>query len=127
MIHLETSFLISALDGKTPEAAALTKWLRAGEPIGINAICWAEFLCGPLKEPHIILARDILGNPLPFTPEAATLAARLHNATGRRRGAFIDCLIAAATQEAEAALATSNGKDFGRFVPHGLRLAFGAR
>lgn len=123
MIHLDTSFLIGALGTGSREAATLAAWLDGGEAVGISAICWAEFLCGPLGEPHLALVRTILGNPSPFGAEAAGLVARLHNETGRRRGAFVDCIVAAAAMTEDAALATSNARDFTRFQRLGLRLA----
>ena len=55
--------------------------------------------------------------------ETASLAARMFNSTGRRRGTLADCMIAATAMRADAALATSNREDFTCFVAQGLRLA----
>ena len=34
----------------------LRGWIEAGEALGISAIAWAEFLCGPLDENDKALA-----------------------------------------------------------------------
>lgn len=60
---------------------------------------------------------------VPFSDDDASLAASLFNATGRRRGSLVDCMIAAAALRARAEIATANASDFDRFAAHGLRLA----
>jgi hypothetical protein len=47
MVHLDASFVVLALAGGSRADGRLRAWLRAGEPLGISAIGWAEFLCGP--------------------------------------------------------------------------------
>jgi predicted nucleic acid-binding protein len=66
MIHLDTNFLIQAL---VPNCAAETKlqtWLGAGEDLGISAIAWSEFLCGPLTANDAALAEGLFDAPEPF-------------------------------------------------------------
>jgi len=46
VIHLDSSFLIRAMTPGSTEDGRLRRWLAAGEPIGINAVSRAEFLCG---------------------------------------------------------------------------------
>jgi predicted nucleic acid-binding protein len=104
VIHLDTSFLIRALVRSSPQDRRLRQWLGAGEKLGISAIGWAEFLCGPLEA-------------------EALLAARLFNASGRRRGTLVDCMIAATAIRHGALLATADEKDFRRFIAAGLTLA----
>jgi predicted nucleic acid-binding protein len=123
MIHLDTSFLIRALVPNTAEDRRLRNWLRADETLGVSAIVWAEFLCGPVSTQHVELAGLIVGDPVPFLPSDAALAARLFNLTARRRGTLIDSMIAASAMRQRAALATSNLNDFRRFEAHGLLLA----
>lgn len=53
----------------------------------------------------------------------AELAARLFNATGRRRASTADCFIAAAAIEQDAPLLTADAEDFKGFVSLGLKLA----
>ena len=123
MIHLDTSFLIRALVADSPESALLHTWIVGKLPVGISAVPWTEFLCGPLTEGQIELALALLSEPAPYTAAHTQRAATLFNTSGRRRGSLVDCMVAAEAIEAGAALATSNPKDFQRFAPQGLRLA----
>ena len=121
-MHLDTSFLILALAGSSSEGARLRHWLSRNEPLGISAVAWSEFCCGPLPPGAEDLARAVVGSIVPVGAAAAERASVLFNATGRRRGSMMDCLIAACAIEADVAVATSNVADFARFVPLGLRL-----
>jgi predicted nucleic acid-binding protein len=123
VIHLDTSFLIRALASGSPEDGSLRRWLRAGEPLAMSAIAWAEFLCGPLSEEDRSLAVAVVSERVPFTAEDAGLAARLFNESGRRRGSLVDCMIAASALNARASLATANTPDFRRLAASGLVLA----
>ena len=123
MIHLDTSFLIRALIPGSPESHRLRDWIGSGEALIVNAVAWAEFLCGPLSKNDLEVAVRIAGQPHDFTPEHAAIAARLFNESGRRRGAMLDCMIAAPAIAEGALLATGNVDDFSRFVEYGLRLA----
>ena len=123
MIHLDTSFLIRALTADSPEAGILDGWVASGEILAVNAVAWAEFLCGPVRASQLEIASQILGRPRDFTAEHAAIAAGLFNATGRRRGTMVDRMIAASALWDDAPLATSNADDFRRFAEHGLRLA----
>jgi predicted nucleic acid-binding protein len=123
VIHLDTSFLILALVRGSREDRALRAWLRGGEAIGISAIAWAEFLCGPVTREAVELAERLVGDPAPFRGADAEWAARLFGASGRRRGSLADCMIAAAAIGASASLATADPRDFARFSAAGLELA----
>jgi predicted nucleic acid-binding protein len=123
MIQLDTSFLIRALVPGSSEANKLRAWLEERENVGISAVSWAEFQCGPVSAPVIALAERVLGEPMPFASAQAALSAKLFNETGRRRGTLVDCMIAATAIVAEESLATSNPKDFARFEKLGLVLA----
>lgn len=123
MIHLDTSFLIHALVPGSVQDRLLRGFLGRGERLGISAVSWAEFLCGPVEAGSLDLVLRIVSRPVPFTEEDAMLAARLFNESGRRRSSLGDCMIAAAAIRARAALATDNPRDFARFAPAGLALA----
>jgi len=123
VIHLDTSFLIRALQPGSPQERRLLEWLRKGEPVGLSAIAWAEFLCGPVDDAVLGLARTLLGVPAPLDDRVAERAAVLFNASGRRRGTFVDCLVAATAIAEDAYLATENPRDFRPFVAGGLHLA----
>ena len=123
MIHLDTSFLIRALDPGSVEDGKLRDWIERDEPLGMSAVAWAELLCGPLAPAELELAAEIVGQHRDFTPEQAVMAARFFNESGRRRGSLVDCMIAVATLADGASLATANVADFRRFAPSGLELA----
>lgn len=126
MIHLDTSFLIRSLVPGSSEDARLRHWLGAGEPLGMSAIAWAEFLCGPVSADQVELATQIVTDRPPFSEQDAAQAAELFNLSGRRRGSFGDCMIAAASMRAPGPLVTSNAADFQRFLAHGLELIDGS-
>ena len=123
MIHLDTSFLIRALDPGSAEDRKLRGWMGKGETLGMSAVAWAELLCGPLAPSEMELVAEIVGQRRDFTPEHAVMAARLFNESGRRRGSWIDCMIAAAALADGASIATANVADFRRFETSGLELA----
>ncbi len=123
MIHLDTGFLIRALAPESPEGRRLRAWAETGEVVRMSTVAWAEFLCGPLDGAELELAAEIVGRSRDFTPDHAATAARLFNASGRRRGRFVDCMIAAVALADGAVVATTNGTDFRRFEGTGLQLA----
>ena len=123
MIHLDTSFLIRALHAGSTEDQTLRNWVRQGEPLGISTLAWTEFLCGPLEKDQIELASAIVPRRVPFGEEDSSLAARLFNESGRRRGSLVDCMIAATAIQSDAILATANVTDFRRFSQAGLQWA----
>lgn len=122
-VHLDTSFLIRALVGGSAEAAALRGWVGERRPLAMSALGWGEFLCGPLKVEHVDLARRVVGTLIALSPALAEDGARLFNRSGRRRGSFADCLIAATALESGAELATADADGFARFQSEGLNLA----
>ena len=65
MIHLDTGFLISALRRGSAEDRRLREWLAQRQPIGISAVGWAEFLCGPVDVHDVELAARVLHEPVP--------------------------------------------------------------
>ncbi len=123
MIHLDTNFLIHALQPGTNEDAALRAWLSAEESVGISAMTWAEFLCGPLSAGDREFAEALFPVVEPLMPADSAKGAELFNATGRRSRSLADCLIAAVALRLGARVATGNRDDFQPFVPHGLVLA----
>jgi len=122
VIHLDTNFLIRALVRGTPQDEMLRGWLRSGEKLAMSTIAWAELLCGPMETRHLDLATAFVSERIPFLEEDSALAARLFNESGRRRGTFADCMIAATSLRSKARLATSNPSDFSRFEEAGLTL-----
>ena len=122
MIHLDTSFLIRSLDHNSIESVNLRAWLGGGESVNMSTIAWSEFLCGPLPPDTAELAARLLSETVPFGEDEAEVASMLFNQSGRRRGAMVDCMIAATALCRNVRLATSDLRDFERFEPHGLIL-----
>ena len=122
MICLDTNYLILGLVAGSVESAQLLDWIKAGESLVTSAACWYEFLCGPVSAQQIQTIRSLLDQVIDFGEAQSTAAARLFNATGRKRTLRIDAMIAATAQVAGASLATNNQKDFLLFQPYGLRL-----
>ncbi len=120
MIHLDTSFLIQALKPGSSEDRRLRRWIEEGETLVMSTVAWAEFLCGPLDRSEMELAIEIVGQRRDFTSKHATIAARLFNESGRRRGSLIDCMIAATALVDDAPIATANVADFRRFEASSL-------
>lgn len=122
MIHLDTNFLIDALVPGSDQDELMESWLSGGESLGISAVAWGEFLCGPLSPATEALARQLLPNAEALERVDAEMAAKLFNLTGRRAKSYADCCIAAVAMRSESKLATSNTGDFTPMVPHGLVL-----
>jgi len=123
MIHLDTNFLISALQPGTAEESKVNSWLSGNEILGTSAVAWAELFCGPLSARDELIARQMFSHIDVLSGADAELAAQLFNRTGRRSRSLADCMIAAVAIRCGARLATANTSDFTPFVQHGLVLA----
>ena len=123
MIHLDTNYLIGIAAKDSLLVTSARCWMEGGEMLATSAVAWSEFLTGPVTREEIALMGSILQERIiPFGVAEAAKAAELFNASGRKRGARIDCFIAAAAFCAGASLATENRADFKPFVALGLRL-----
>ena len=120
MVHLDTSFLIRALVRGSGEDALLREWLDDGQDLRMSAIAWTEFLCGPITALDQELASRVVSARVVFSEDQATVAARLFNESGRRRGSMVDCMIAAAALAERAPIVTANPDDFARFTGSGV-------
>ncbi len=123
IVALDANFLVKALIEQTAPNVRLTQWVRKGCAMQISAVAWSEYMCGPLDDDTLPVARKLVGAVESFTAEDAELAAFLFNGGGRRSRSRADCMIAAHAIRREAALATLNAQDFRRFEKFGLRLA----
>lgn len=112
-----------ALVPDSPESDQLRRWLHRGHPIAMSTRAWGEFLCGTLEDGARTLARRIARGHVPLGTREAEEAARLFNGTGRRRGRFQDCLVAATAILSGAVFATSDRSDFGRLATMGIEMA----
>jgi predicted nucleic acid-binding protein len=123
MIYLDTNYLILGLVPGSDESRDLVTWAKQGESLVTGAICWYEFLCGPVSAAQTRAMRAFVLEILPFQEAQAVAAAKLFNATGRRRTLRVDCMIAGTALVAGARVATRNRADFEVFTPYGVVLA----
>ena len=123
MIHLDTNFLVSALQLGTAEESKVNSWLSGNEILGASAVAWAELFCGPLSARDELIARQMFSCVDVLSGADAEMAAQLFNKTGRRSRSLADCMIAAVAIRCGARLATINTPDFQPFAQHGLVLA----
>jgi predicted nucleic acid-binding protein len=123
MIHLDTNFLVSALQPGTGEESKVNSWLSRNEMLGTSAVAWAELFCGPLSARDELIARQMFSMVESLLGADAEMAAQLFNNTGRRSRSLADCMIAAVAIRCGARLATINTADFQPFVQYGLALA----
>src|SRR5207247_6350922 len=103
-----------------PGARKVRQWLQGNGTLGMSAIAWAGLLCGPMPVELLGVATRVVSERVPFHEDDARLSAQLFNESGRRRGSFVDCMIAATALRAGAALATANIEAFPRFGAAGL-------
>src|SRR2546426_227546 len=82
----------AALAPGPAEDRRLGAWRGEGMGVGTGAVCWAEFLCGPVLTSALDLAARIVPDPPPFTAVDAASTASLFDVGGRRRGSFVDCM-----------------------------------
>jgi predicted nucleic acid-binding protein len=122
MVHLDTNFLILALQSGTEEESRFRAWLQSGEAVGISSVAWAEFFCGPLGADERALAHALFSAVEPLLAADAERGAELFNLTGRRARSLADCLIAAVAMRCGARMATGNRADFQPMTEHGLQL-----
>ncbi len=122
MIMLDTNFLIALEEAGGEADRRAREWLVKGLPLGVCSIVWSEYLCGPLPGEKKTAADVLISWKEPFAVDDAPLAAHLFNRTNRRRGTFVDCMIAAVAIRCQAQFATFNREDFTEFTELGLNL-----
>lgn len=123
LVALDSNFLVAARAPGSGQGDQLQRWLVAGISVQISAVAWSEYLCGPVDEDDVEIARSILSRVDSFAEADARLASELFNQTGRRSRSHVDCMIAAHTIRRGCLLATLNIQDFRRFERFQLRLA----
>ncbi len=123
MIVLDTDLLIALLAREKRIMEATKQWHAEGEGLATTSINMAELLRG-LRGRKLTDGRRLIAGLtiVPFGPRAASRFGRFMEALDRagRPAPVVDAMIAAATMEAGARLASYNHKDFQR-IP-GLEL-----
>lgn len=122
-LHLDTNALIALADPAQAVVTIVRERTASGSLPEASAVAWHEFVRGPLTPDELLRVERVVGDRIqPVTRSTSELAARLFNATGRRRASTADCFIAASAIETDAELLSANTEDFRAFVPLGLRL-----
>ncbi|HQF55071.1 MAG TPA: PIN domain-containing protein [Fibrobacteria bacterium] len=121
-IHLDTNIFIGLILDQ-PISATVRRLQEDGNRFACSAVVWSELLNGPCSQASILAMRALLEDRIvPFERADAEIAARLFNATGRKRGLRFDSMIAAQALRRGATLLTLNHDDFAPFAPLGLEL-----
>jgi len=115
--HLDTNALIALADPAGSVVRKTRELVLAGCLPAASSVAWHEFVRGPLMSDELLRVERVIGNRiLSLDRGMAELAARLFNATGRRRSSSADCLIAACAIHTEASLLTADQDDFAPFL-----------
>lgn len=123
LLHLDTNALIALADPNGIVVRVVRKQAERGILPAVSAVAWHEFVRGPILPDELLRVERVVGARVQEVSRAtAELAARLFNATGRRRASTPDCFIAATAIEQDALLFTADQEDFRAFVPLGLKL-----
>lgn len=123
LLHLDTNALIALADPAGSVVRVVRKQAEGGILPAASAVAWHEFVRGPLLPDELLRVERVVGARVQRISRAtAELAARLFNATGRRRASTPDCFIAATAIGQDAPLLTADEEDFKAFVPLGLKL-----
>jgi predicted nucleic acid-binding protein len=114
IVHLDTSALIDAVAGKRRGYGRLAELVHGDHRLAVSTIALYEWLRGPRTERELRSQADLLPSDamVPFGPHEAALAARLYQSVRRPRGRDLDLAIAACAIANDAALWTTNRKDF---------------
>lgn len=124
LLHLDTNALIALADPTEPVVRIVRSRVELGHLPATSAVAWHEFVRCPLLPDELLRVERVVGARVQSIHRSTSeLAARLFNATGRRRASTAACFIAASALEQEAELLTANTGDFQPFIPLGLRLA----
>jgi predicted nucleic acid-binding protein len=113
-VHFDTSVLIDILTRDRPLLAPYEHGVTSGHRMEMSTIALYEWLRGPRSELEIRLLGAICPKDriVRFGPAEAELAADLYRTVKRARGREADIAIAACAIEHEAAIWTTNPRDF---------------
>lgn len=112
--HLDTDFLIYAVEVAGPERDQVFGLLDAGSDLRLSAVAWYEFCRGPRTPHQLALARTFFGSQgvLPFSEELALRAADTFRSLGSPRRRAADIAIGTTAAWCHAPLLTRNVRDF---------------
>ena len=114
LFHLDTDFLITALDESGRERDRLFQLADSEAEIQISSIAWYEYSRGPRTPEQLAVARSFFqdGGVIPFSEELATRSAEVFRLLGSPRRRAADISIGVTASELGAVLLTRNQRDF---------------
>ncbi|MEW6281852.1 MAG: type II toxin-antitoxin system VapC family toxin [Candidatus Eremiobacterota bacterium] len=125
LFHLDTDFLIWALEAPGTQRRRLLELVDSGAEVGMSAVAWYEFSRGPRTPNQLAVARSFfsLTGILGFSEELAARSADVFRSLGCPRNRANDIAIGVSATASDAILLTRNTRDFDG-IP-GLKLECG--
>lgn len=112
--HVDTDFLIYALQATGRERARLLEVAESNQALGISSVAWYEFSRGPRTPEQLATARALFAEDgvIPFSESLAASAADVFRRLGSPRRRAADIAIGVTAASFEATLLTRNARDF---------------
>ena len=114
LVHLDTDFLVYAVERAGPERRRLMDLAERDVEIQMSAPAWYEFSRGPRTPHQLAVARSFFLDDgiVPFTEGLAERAADVFRALGSPRRRTADVAIGVIARVSGARLVTRNRRDF---------------
>ena len=112
--HVDTDFLIYALQATGWERRRLLEAAGSNQALCISSVAWYEFSRGPRTPEQLATARTLFAEDgvIPFSESLAASAADVFRRLGSPRRRAADIAIGVTAASYEATLLTRNARDF---------------
>ena len=113
-VHLDTDFLIYALEAGGPERRRARELVESEHEIGISSIVWYEFSRDPRTPEQLATARALFAEDgvVPFSETIVVSAAEVFRQLGSPRRRAADIAIGVTAALFGVTLVTRNARDF---------------
>ena len=114
VVHLDTDFLIYALESAGPERRRFVELAESDLEIGLSAVAWYEFSRGSRTPEQIATARSLFPEHgiVALSESLATVSAEVFRQLGSPRRRAADIAIGVTAAAMGATLVTRNQRDF---------------
>ena len=114
LYHIDTDFLIYAVESNGPERSRVFSILDSGAELQLSAVAWYEFYRHPATPSQLAVSRSFIGprGIVEFTETLASRAADTFRALGSPRRRAADIAIGITAASCRATLLTRNARDF---------------